>query len=50
MTTTTSMVIFFLAVVNMVAIASLLYKNKTQWAISLGIVEILLVYLSQMTS
>lgn len=39
-------VLFMLALINLIAIAILTYKKEKNWAMSLSIVEIVLVYLA----
>lgn len=41
-------VLFLLAIINLVAIAVLIYFKKSTWALALSIVEIVIVYLSMM--
>ncbi len=38
--------LYLLALVNLIAIAVLIYFRKSNWALALAIVEIVLVYLS----
>ncbi len=39
-------VFFLVAIVNLVAISVLIYFRKSNWALALAIVEIIIVYLS----
>ncbi len=39
-------ILFMLALINLIAIAILTYKKEKNWAMSLSIVEIILVYLA----
>ena len=39
-------VLFLVAIVNLVAISVLIYFRKSNWALALAIVEIIIVYLS----
>lgn len=41
-----SLVLFLLAIINLVAISVLIYFKKSSWAIGLSILEIIIVYLS----
>ncbi len=42
----TQIIIFFLAVINLIAIAIAIYFKKSSLAVALSIIEIILVYLS----
>lgn len=42
------MVLFFLAVINLIAVAIAIYFKKSSLAVALSIIEIILVYLSMM--
>ena len=42
-------VLFLLALVNLVAISVLIYFQKSNWSLALAIVEIIIVYLSLTT-
>jgi len=39
-------ILYLLALVNLVVISVLIYFQKSNWALALGIIEIIIVYLS----
>jgi len=45
---TVQMILFFLAVINLIAISIAIYFKKSSLAVALSIIEIILVYLSMM--
>jgi len=45
---TIQMILFFLAIINLIAISITIYYKKSSLAVALSIIEIVLVYLSMM--
>ncbi len=43
-------VLFLLAIINLIGISIFIYFKKSQWAIGLSILEIIIVYLSTQVS
>ena len=43
------LVLFLLAIINLIAISLFIYFKKSSWAIGLSILEIIIVYLSAQT-